>query len=69
MLKKAAFLRLSNDVYRGEVLVLVVGEDGDRYKIETDRRICIDGKRLFLDPGQTRYVLKSSVVMVRDMER
>ncbi len=47
---------------RGEVAILIVGEDGDRYKIQTDTRICIDGRSTYLDPGQTLYVPKSLVV-------
>ncbi len=47
---------------RGEVFVWIVGVDGDRYKIQTDTRICVDGRSTYLDPGQTLYVPKSSVV-------
>ena len=62
-MKKAAFLRYGQGVMRGEVSIWVVGEDGDRYKIQTDSRISIDGRSTYLEPGQTLYVPKSSVVM------
>ena len=61
-MKKAAFLRFGQGAMRGEVAILIVGEDGDRYKIQTDTRICIDGRSTYLDPGQTLYVPKSLVV-------
>ncbi len=67
-MKKAAFLRFSQGAMHGEVFVWVVGTDGDRYKIQTDTRICIDGRSTYLDPGQTLYIPKSSVWLARDYE-
>ncbi len=62
-MKKAAFLRFSQGAMRGEVAIWFVGDDRDRYKIQTDTRICIDSRTSYLAPGQTLYVPKSSVVM------
>ncbi len=65
-MKKAAFLRFSQGAMRGKVAIWIVGDDGDRYKIQTDTRICIDGRNSYLDPEQTLYVPKWSVVLARD---
>ena len=63
-MKKAAFLRFGQGAaMRGEAAVWIVGDAGDRYKIQSDTRVCIDGRSTYLDPGQTLYVPKSSVVM------
>ena len=67
-MKRAAFLRFSQGAMHGEVAIWIVGDDGDRYKIQANTRICIDGRSTHLDPGQTLYVPKSSVVMVHDQD-
>ncbi len=65
-MKKAAFFRFGSDTFlsaRCEVAVWVVGEDGDRYKIQTDNSLTLPGNSLPFEPGQTLYVRKYSVVM------
>ena len=49
----------------GEVDVWVVGEDGHRYKIQTDQNVKPPGRTQDFEPGQTLYVPKSSVMMAR----
>ena len=66
MRKKVAFLRFSQGAMRGEVSVGIIGEDGDRYKIQTDHIIKLPDNSLDFEPGQTLYVPKSSVVIAAE---
>ncbi len=61
--RRVAFYRFSQGAMRGEVAIWVVGENGDRYMIQTDNSVKLPGRTQSFEPGQTSYVRKYSVVM------
>ena len=47
--------------YRDEP-IWIVGEEGDRWKIQTEHRIDLNGYGHYFDPGQTLIIEKSRVI-------